>query len=385
MKKNFFLVFAVIMFINSAIFSFVVEYKHPDSAVNVSSFGVFSTDFDTFVKPMYYSDTRTSEHVTAYTGISQNFYNAGVSGMYNDFYGSLIFWEKVANYSAWPHNHTNLGLSFTVARNNWAVQTRYLDFCYGKGRAYIDPGVTVAKIFETDSSYKLRISLAHDFFVRYWKSAKEDAFMPKTSIAIDYSEDSSRGFGLEYNYVAYLTGSNNKTDVSNCPDTHRFYAWGGLAYDLDENITVGFRPSFLFVLNGANPVKSTYNCYSEYWNNEFHALLPLSVKYAFNSKIDLFVSVLFGQYYASFDHLGYTGTGGSNFHGWVTENGLGMGINARLSPKCTVQIGSQFTAIQENDSDPENPTYKAAFYKSENVSASNIGEAPISAIIQLYF
>lgn len=404
------------------VFGVSFEYSHVASAEKTSSFDVFAGDADTFVMPMYFRDScksdlfasgknlnenlMTSElnndnagasepydlsklpalsyvpKVTSYTGIAENKLNMGFSTGYKDFYGSFTFWEKIANYGDWPFNHTELGLSGMAGFNTWAVQARYLDFCYGKGAGYIAPGIALSKLFFTDSTYKLRSEFSNDWFFRYWKANMIDAWLPVFTVKFDYSKNYSNGLGISYSYIPSICGPANHTDLSEVYDSHKLTAWVGADCNLDDKITAGIRPNGFVTFNAANPTKSVNNYYGEYGNFEAHIVLPFSIKYNYDDKLQFVTSLMFGLYYASFDHLKYDGIGGSNPAGWVNETGLAIGVNVAASPRCTIRFGSNFVRINEANQETLDTNETT---DSENISASNIAAAPLSVTIQLKF
>lgn len=242
------------------------------------------------------------------------------------------------------------------------------------------PGCTVANVFDFINGFKLRASAGIDFYYRFMSANKADVNIPQVIFKLDCSKDPSNGAGIKYICTPYVAGANNVTDVSKLPDTHQFDIWYGLTKDFDGRVTAGIRPSFMCIFNTANPTESLYNVYSDQDAVEFLFRLPFALKYTVNETVQLVFSVLFGQYYASFDHMGYTGLGGSNKAGWVTENGLGLGVNLNISPKCLVKIGSNFIRIQEVSDDGSDYSYK-----SQNISASSIAESPLAVSVYLKF
>lgn len=390
MKKLLFVMFFI--GIVQGAFCQSVNFGHAqNSGAQTSSFGVFRNEYDDYTDVFYWDSVTHEQDIipTVYGGIDENYWNAGVSADYKSIYGSFIFYEQIANYKNWPNNMTDLGLAATIGiRDIITVQARYYDFCYSGGKGTAVPGLTIAKSFG-DSSYKPRAAVGCDLSFWYLEPLVPDMIFPRSYFRFDFSKDSMNGIGFKYLIVPRIKGSRNQVDIDTVSTSHTFSLWIGFTKDF-ERFSVGVRPNSFVSINAINPTEArvsvdgpeAYNPYAHSGNREFLVRLPVSIKYNLTEAVDFFFSVKFGLYHANFDHYSdenpYTGLGGNNNKGWVCEKGIGFGLNFEISPKCNVQVASNFTRIPEYAGDNH-------FYKAKNVSLANIAKEPLTVSAKFQF
>ncbi len=370
-------------------FAQTINFGHTQqSGCSTASFGVFHTEYDDYTDVFYWKSASRKQNFipTAYSGIDQNYWNAGISSEYNDIFASLIFYEQIANYKNWPSNMTDLGLAVTLGIGDMlTLQARYYDFCYSGGKGTAMPGLSIAKSFG-QSDYQNRIAAGCDWSFWYLEPWNADVMFPRTFIKFDHSKDSSNGFGFKYLAVFRLKGPGNQTKINKISIPHTFSLWAGVAKEID-NFSIGLRPTGFITLNAVNPTDlhtnkkgqtEDYNPFAKNGNMEFLIRLPFAVTYHVTEHVDLVFSVLFGLYYANFDHEGYTGLGGNNKKGWVNEKGIGLGANFNISPRCKIQIASNFIRIPELTGTGSSDAFENHVYTAEDISAASIGKAPLT-------
>lgn len=367
----------------------VINFGHQQhSGRNTASFGVLRTEYDDYTDVFYWSAARHEKDLmpTVYGGIDENYWNAGASIEHKKLYGSLIFYEQIANYKNWPSNMTDLGLLLTLGIGDaLTVQARYYDFCYSGGKGTAMPGLWLAKSFG-GGEYRHRLAAGIDWSFWYLEPWYADVMFARTTLRYDFSKDSSNGAGIQYMIVPPLKGAGNQTDIDSVAVSHSIGVWAGITKDM-ERLTIGVRPNGFITINAVNPTAmrrnkdgelEDYNPFAKSGNMEFLVRLPASISYRITDSVEIVASVIFGLYYANFDHKDYDGLGGNNNRGWVNEKGAGLGLNFTINERCTLQIGSCFTRIPELKEDHVDDQFRDHQYTAKNVSAKNIADAPLS-------
>ncbi len=401
-----------------------LHYGHVQhSGLNTASFGVFHTDYDDYTSPFYYAAAFTekieNKNFTApvlRVGVDENYWNAGASMQYGDFYGAFTYYNAISNFQDWPANMTDLGLAGTFVYNNlFSVQGRYYDFCLSGGEGMAMPGLTLAAKLGK-GAYKYRLALDGDLCFWHLGPWGNDKFFPRIQAKFDYSKDSTRGVGLSYMLVAPIDGTESRVDIEDIAISHRISFWAGIAKDFDR-YTVGIRPSGYINFNAVNPSDvrywelldedgaigasekeenwirayrlGEYNPYAEAGNMDFLVRLPVALACHLNQYVTVSGGALFGLYYANFDHYGYTGQGGDNGKGWVPEVGISLGLSFEMGG-ASLQIGSSFIrapSIDRTKYDEDtayNQFWRHSYY-AEDLSLGNIISAPLSISFSFRF
>ncbi len=401
-----------------------LRYGHVQhSGLNTGSFGVFHTDYDDYTSPFYYAAAFTEKledkNFTApvlKAGVDENYWNAGASMQYGNIYGAFTYYNAISIFQDWPADMTDLGLAGTFAFNNlFSVQGRYYDFCLSGGEGMAMPGLTLAAKLG-NGAYKSRLSLDGDLCFWHLGPWDTDKYFPRIQAKFDYSKDSTRGFGLSYMLVAPIDGTESKVDKDDIAVSHTISFWAGVAKDFDR-YTVGIRPYGYIELNAVNPSDvrywelldedgtigasekeenwicpyrlGEYNPYAEAGNMDFLVRLPVALACHLNQYVSVSGGVLFGLYYANFDHYGYTGLGGDNGKGWVPEVGISLGLSFEMGG-ATLQIGSSFIrapSIDRSKYDEKttsNQFWRHSYY-AEDLSLSSIASAPLSISLSFRF
>ena len=390
MKKIIIAILSFFLFAEAAFTQKIINFGHTQhSGRSTASFGVFRSDYDNFTDFFYWNSVSLEKDLypTIYGGSDENYWNVGASAKYGSLKAALIFYEQISAYKDWPSNMTDLGLAFNIAFNEkLTFQGRYYDFCYSGGKGTAMPGGTIAYLFG-DNDFKHRLAASLDWCFWFLGPWDADVMFARTSFKYDYSKDASNGFGLGYLFAPPMEGTGNQTDVSKIATSHTFSIWAGITKDIEE-FSVGIRPDAYITLNAVNPTDlpvnkegktEDYNPFARSGNTEFHIRLPASISYHLTDKVEIVASVFFGLYYANFDHKGYTGVGGNNNKGWVNEKGIGLGLNFEISPRCSLQIGSNFVRIPElTGKETSDDAFENHLYTAENLSAANIAKSPLS-------
>jgi hypothetical protein len=401
-----------------------LHYGHGQhSGLNTGSFGVIRTDYDDYTSPFYctaaFTENLKDRNFTApvlKAGVDENYWNAGASMQYGSVYGSLVYYNAIANFQDWPANMTDLGLAGTFAfGKTFSAQARYYDFCISGGEGMAMPGLTLAAQFGK-GDYKARIALGGDLCLWHLAPWETDKIFPRIQANFDFSRDSMRGFGLSYRLVIPLDGPESRVDLDDVAASHTISFWGGVAKDFGR-YTVGIRPSGHINLNAVNPSDiryweltdddgaigkadlfkydssryrlGEYNPYAKAGNMDFLVRLPVALACRVSQYVTVTGGALFGLYYANFDHYGFTGLGGDNGKGWVPEVGISLGLGFEMGG-ASLQVGSSFIRAPSidrskyNERDSEKQFWRHSYY-AEDLSLANIASAPLTISLRFSF
>ncbi len=404
-----------------------LHYGHQQhSGISTASFGALRTDYDDYTSPLYYSAAFT-EHLkdrnftapVLKAGVDENYWNAGASMQYGNIYGSLIYYNAIANFQDWPANMTDLGLAATFAfGKTFSAQARYYDFCISGGEGMAMPGLTLAANLG-QGDYKIRPHLGGDLCMWHLGPWGNDKFFVRAQGGLDFSRDSMRGFGVSYLAVIPIDGTESKVDIDDVAVSHTVSFWAGAAKDFGR-YTVGVRPYGSMTLNSVNPTdvrywelleddgaisksqldaykdqpyrKGEYNPYAKSGNMDFLVRLPVALSCRVGQYVTVTGGALFGLYYANFNHYGYTGLGGDNGKGWVPEVGAGLGLGFEMGG-ASLQVGTAFIRSPSFDNrkygkDKYNEDSKQFWrhsYEAEDLSLGNMFSAPLSLSLRFTF
>lgn len=399
-----------------------LHYGHQQhSGLSTASFGALRSDYDDYTSPLYYSAAFT-EHLkdrnftapVLRAGVDENYWNAGASMQYGNLFGSLVYYNAIANFQDWPANMTDLGLAATFAfGKSFSAQARYYDFCISGGEGMAMPGLTLAANLG-QGGYKVRPHLGGDLCMWHLGPWGNDKFFIRAQGGVDFSRDSMRGFGLSYMAVIPVDGTESKVDIDDVAVSHTVSFWAGAAKDFGR-YTVGVRPYGHINLNAVNPVdvrywelleddgaisrsqlaeyrnqpyrKGQYNPYAESGNMDFLVRLPVALSCRVGQYVTVTGGALFGLYYANFDHYGYTGLGGNNGRGWVPEVGAGLGLGFEMGG-ASLQVGTAFIRSPSFDGDKYSKSSKQFWrhsYKAEDLSLGSMFSAPLSLSLRFSF
>ncbi len=402
-----------------------LHYGHiQHSGQNTGSFGVFHTDYDDYTSPFYYEAAFTENlkdrNFTApifKAGVDENYWNAGISMQYGKVYGALNYYNAIANFQNWPSNMTDLGLSGTFAfGNTFSAQARYYDFCISGGIGMAMPGLTLAAKFGS-GDYKIRLALGGDLCNWHLGPWGTDKLFPRLQASIDFSRDSMRGFGVSYMGVPAFDGTGSTVSIDDVAMSHTVSFWAGAVKDFGR-YSVGLRPNGHVSLNAVNPTAvrywelldddgamglekkltewwylphrlGEYNPYADDGNLEALVRLPVALSCHISQYVSVTGGVLFGLYYANFDHYGFTGLGGDNGKGWVPEVGASLGLNFEMGG-ASLSIGSSFIRAPSidrskyNEKDHYNQFWRHSYY-AEDLSLGGIVSAPLTVSLRFRF
>lgn len=360
-----------------------------DSALRTSSFDVFSTSYDFAMDELHWNNVSIPK-ASLFTGVNSNYLNINGAGLLGPAYLSGRFYQKITNYGDWPNNMTDLTVDVLAGfSGGWSIGGHYYDFCRPDGIGTIQPGILAGRIADLGDA-KLRLSAGTTYVNLYPKSNLVDLIQLISTFKIEYGADADNCAGLSYRIINTWAGTNNTTDTGSIPVYNRISGWYGHTWNIEDNCRIGIRPNFFANFNAINRMETTsinpsgnlYNSIPGSGNFEGLIRMPLALGVKpFNDKIECVVSLMFGLYYANFDHLNAACTGGYNKAGWVPETGIGFGVNMDVNSRCHIQIGSQFIRVPVYNS---SNTYSYNENASNGLTASNIFEAPLSVSINLH-
>ena len=404
-RRAFYLTAALLLPAAAGAEAFSTWQPKTGSALSTASFGTFTDSYDHTTDGLHWLDYNRLA-AAAYTGIQNNYLNMNGTVMLSDIYLAARFYQRIANYQDWPENMTDLYVDvFAGFNNGLSVKASYYDFCFSAkddgtkvtvGKGKIKPGLELAYVFgESESGSRLRVSARADYQQLYWKSNLVDLRQASGSFRAAYGKDADNSTGAAYTFIKTFNGTNNCTDTDGIPVYHKFELYMGRTWQLNDTLRTGIRPNVFVVRNAIkptggpvilNPLKtgstSEQTTYNEVPDNDTEASLrlPLSVEFCpLNDKIEFTATIMFGLYYATFDHLDSTCMGGCNKAGWVPEPGIGFGLNFTVTPKCTVQAGIQYVRVPEYDGS----SYGYKESGSGGITAASLGSAPLSLSVAL--
>ena len=400
-----------------------LHYGHQQhSGLSTSSFGVLRSDYDYYTSFLYYEAAFTENlkdrNFTApvlKSGVDENYWNAGASMQYGNIYGSLVYYNAIANFQNWPANMTDLGLAATFAfGKTFSAQARYYDFCISGGEGMAMPGLTLAgNLGLGQGEYKIRPYLGGDLCMWHLGPWGNDKFFIRAEGGLDFSRDSMRGGGISYMAVIPIDGTESKVDIDDVALSHTVSFWLGAAKDFGRH-TVGVRPYGYISLNAVNPtdvrywelldddgaisreqmkdykdhqyIKGEYNPYAESGNMDFLVRLPVALSCRVGQYVTVTGGAMFGLYYANFNHYGFTGLGGDNGKGWVPEVGAALGLGFEMGG-ASLQLGTSFIRSPSFDSkyNKASKQFWRHSYKAEDLSLSSIFSSPLSLSLRFTF
>lgn len=351
------------------------------SGEKTASFEVFATSYDNYLNPLFW-DLNFAGNFSLYTGIAHETISiACAKNFTQNFYWAFLFEEKITNYKWWPQNMTDESWTILLAWKDFMLKGGYYDFCYSGGKGTAQPYLYAGTNIPLDRN-TLNLAIGFDVAMQFASGNKMDVFQPQGHLLASYGKDENNGLGLEYHIMGTCASAHNVTDARNAPLHHKIRLWYGKTWHILGNSQAGIHPYIFVNLNAINPTVKLNNFLPDRGSYDFCAAIPLAVK-IYPGKQDFFsftTSLKLELYYASFDHTGYDGIGGSNYAGWVPGIGVGIGGQFNLGTKCFLNFAMNFTARPEVTEDNS-----AHEYELKAISIHNLLESPLSISLQLRF
>ena len=351
------------------------------TGINKSSFGVFSSDYDSFLSSLFWQKT-TADNLSVYSGIDENTLNIGFSkNLTENLYSAFLFQEKITNYKWWPQNMTDESWTVLMAWKSFMAKAGYYDYCISEGLGTALPYLFLGNKWQIKDN-ELHCALGFDVAMQFGSGNKMDVFQPKAHFLFSFGKNQDEGLILKYRIMGTYASAHNITNVNNAPLLHEFFVSYGKIWKLLPNLSVGIKPIFDLNLNAINPTKMLISFLPSKNEFDLYFALPLALKiYPTEKQIFSFVtSIKIDIFYASYDHLGYNGLGGNNYSGWVPGIGFGVGGRFAFSDKCFLDFGINYTAIPQVTKDLNEHEYEL-----KNVSVQSLLESPFTVSLQINF
>lgn len=349
------------------------------SGVRSASLGVLSDAYDHFLSPLFW-ERNPSGTLSVYTGIDDTTLSVAFAGnVAKDLYAAFLFEERITNYKWWPQNMTDESWTVLVGWRNLALKGGYYDFCYSGGKGTAQPYLFAGGKWRAGGRL-LRAAVGFDVAMQFASGNKMDVYQPQGHVLAFFGQDADNGWGAEYRVMGTLASAHNVTDVEDAPLRHELSLRYGKVWQAAPRLSVGLRPELRAGINAVNPAARLNNFLPERGEFELYAAFPLALEFRPGRQGALSLVAALGAdiYYASFDHIGHTGTGGSNYAGWVPGIMLGLGGRLDIAGRCVVQLGMSVTARPELTAD-----HSEHEYDIDEISLFSLLEAPLSLSVQL--
>ena len=386
MKKNFIIMLLILNIIGmnfGNLFAQPLEAEQDKgkSGINNASFGIFNSDYDNYLNSLFWNNIST-ENFSIYAGIDETTLNIGFTKKFsNNLYSSFLFQEKITNYKWWPENMTNESWTIFLGWKDFSIKAGYYDFCFSGGKGTAMPYLFLANKWNIFSK-ELDIALGFDVAMQFGSGNKMDVFQPKTHLLVHFGNNDQESFILKYRIMGTYKSAHNITDVKNTPLSHEVFFSYSKFWELLAQVTLGFKPSFNGRFNAINPTIKLNNFLPSRGEYDLYFSIPLALEFfPENQHIFSFITALkIDLYYASFNHLGFSGIGGNNYSGWVPGIGLGLGARFSFSNKCFLDFGFNYTAQPELTEDLNEHEYDL-----KQISIQSLLESPLTVSLEVKF